>query len=161
MPRTSRHKLKAAARARSGLAASRQLAAAANEPPNVIIVDSDSDKHEAQGGSDSETEDGCTVWTGGVSHNPCLSDSSDSEWEDNDSDSETGSSDSESCMEVHTLDDEELLVGLQDELQKLSKPTPYEELLNIDQRKWKTAESQRNLGYHGHSVMSDDSRWYP
>ncbi|THH20303.1 hypothetical protein EUX98_g8606 [Antrodiella citrinella] len=194
MPRTSRHKLLAAARARSGLAASRQRTAAPNEPPNVIVVDSDSDSESdiivlesnpfsqpveiqsednnspepshyatsssaasvqpewptmSQGGSESDTENYCTAWTGGVSHNPYGSDGSDSDWEDDEMGSDNDSSDSEGVeMEVNALDGDELLASIRDELQKLSEPTPYEVLLN-DPHNWKKAESQRNLGYNG------------
>ncbi|THH26932.1 hypothetical protein EUX98_g7257 [Antrodiella citrinella] len=206
MARTSRYKFEAAARARSGLAATRQRAATANKPPNIIIIDSDSDSESeiiilqsphsqpvqvesqpeechspqsephcagsceestvaeleaavqseshAHSESDSETEDCCTLWTGGVNHNPDCSDSGDSDWdsEDNESGSEHNTTDSEGAgMEVELLEDDELLNSLQDELQKLLVPTPYEELLNTNQHQWKKAERQRWWGYNGNS----------
>ncbi|THH32729.1 hypothetical protein EUX98_g1481 [Antrodiella citrinella] len=116
-------------------------------------------------GSDSETEEFCTSWTGGVSHDFCESDDSDEEWKDDEGTdgSEWESSDSEGDgMEVHGLEDDELLASLQEELKRelasLSKPTPYEEVMRTtgNSKHWENAESQRGLGYFqvGHSART-------
>ena len=88
-------------------------------------------------------------WDGGVNHFP-----SDLGWDSlNDSDWETDSSSESDFGDVSELEGDELVENLQAmlevEMQILSIPTPYEQILKPHTSgDWKKAESSRSLGYN-------------
>jgi len=104
---------------------------------------------------DTDSDDQCTRWTGGINH----VNSSDSE-EDLDfelSDMVTDSLDEDE--DFGELEDEELLASLQlqgaQEAEKLKRITAYEKLQrDISECEWKKAESNRALGYNGNSART-------
>jgi hypothetical protein len=67
-------------------------------------------------------------------------------------------------LQVKKLEGEDLLDGLwnkwellQQELENLANPYPYEHILKKTKAKeWKNAEAQRELGYNG---LSDRRKW--
>jgi hypothetical protein len=94
----------------------------------------------------------CPGWTGGVNHVPSdtETDSDDEDWKNTDLDSEGSESDKDSNVDLEELEGEDLLDGLwnkwellQQELEDLMKPTPYEHILKKTMtKKWKKAEAQ-------------------
>jgi hypothetical protein len=101
-----------------------------------------------QGSRDCESESECD-WDRGVNHFP-----SDSDWDSlNDSDWETDSSSESDFGDVSELEGDELVESLQAmleaEMQILSIPTPYEQILKPHTSgDWKKAERNRRLGYN-------------
>ena len=110
----------------------------------------------------------CTGWTGGVGYVPSdtdmETDDSDMDWKDTHLDGECAGSDSEDSEEggedLEDLEGQDLLDGLrnkwellQQELEDLEKPTPYECILKKTTTKmWKQAEASQGLGYNGQSA---------
>jgi hypothetical protein len=105
----------------------------------------------------------CTGWTGGVNYVPSDSDSDDEDWKDTDWDGPDGGgaeSNDNDNEDLEDLEGGDLLDGLrnkwellQQELEDLAKPTPYEHILKKTRAKeWKKAETKRGLGYNGLSA---------
>jgi hypothetical protein len=91
----------------------------------------------------------CTGWSGGVNYVP------------SDSDPGGGAESGEDCnKDLEALEGQDLLDGLrnkwellQQELEDLAKPTPYEHISKkTGAREWKKAEAKRALGYNGLSA---------
>jgi hypothetical protein len=103
----------------------------------------------------------CTGWTGGVNHVPSDTerDSDDEDWKDTDLDGGDDENDDDDD-DLEDLEGEDLLeslqnkwVLLQQEIEELEKPTPYEHILKKTVAgEWKKAEAQRGLGYNGQSA---------
>jgi hypothetical protein len=101
----------------------------------------------------------CTGWTGGVKHvlSDTETDSNDEDWKNTDLGGEGSESDEEDNVDLEELEGEDLLDGLrnkwellQQELENLANPYPYEHILKKTKAKeWKNAEAQRGLGYNG------------
>jgi hypothetical protein len=101
-----------------------------------------------RGSKGCESESECD-WHGGVNHFP-----SDSDWDSlNDSDWKTDSSSESDFGDVSELEGDELIESLQAtleaEMQIISIPTPYEQILKPHTSgDWRKAESNRSLGYN-------------
>ena len=150
MPQTKKSQKAAAARAR---AARSRKKAVHDTPSDPAIEQSEPD-------NDHNSDIECTGWTGGV--NNVLSDTEtdsdrDEDWKNTDLDNEGSESDEEDNADLEALEGENLLDGLrnkwellQQELENLAKPTPYEHILKKTMPKdWENAEAQRGLGYNG------------
>lgn len=104
--------------------------------PSLVVVEITSDEE--------------CYWTGGVNHT--LSSDSEFYWTDGES-ADGSTSDSQEFSDV---EDEVFLQSLNEnlaeELEMLTLPTPYQEVLQkLTRKDWKKAESNRGLGYSGNS----------
>src|SRR6266487_208167 len=95
-------------------------------------------------GSDNE----CS-WDGGINY-------TESNTSDSDYWSGLDSSESDSESDLEELEGKDLRLSLEAELKRelelLNQPSPYEEIRRtISCKEWKRAESNRSLGYNGHS----------
>ncbi|KAH9024499.1 hypothetical protein EDB85DRAFT_2181548 [Lactarius pseudohatsudake] len=140
MPSTKKAQWAAAARARATKYQKRNVESVDSE----ISSDPAIEQPEPNGNHEPDIE--CTGWTGGVNYVPSDtdSDSDDEDWKETDLDDE-----SDGGGELEDLEGEDLLDGLrnewellQQELESLEEPTPYEHLLGKTMAKeWKKAEA--------------------
>jgi hypothetical protein len=106
----------------------------------------------------------CTGWTGGVKHvlSDTETDFNEEDWKN--TDGEGSESNKEDNADLEELKGEDLLDGLwnkwellQQELENLANPTPYEHILKKTKAKeWKNAKAQRGFEYNG---LSDRWKW--
>jgi uncharacterized sporulation protein YeaH/YhbH (DUF444 family) len=154
MPSSTKAQRAAAARAR---AAKIQM-----EMVDILEISSDSAIQQSESEDDHDSDIECTGWTGGVNHVPSDTDtdSGDEDWKDTDLDGGSADSDEDDNEDLEDLEGEDLLDGLQkkwellqQELEDLEKPTPYECILKkTTAKEWKKAEARRGLGYNGKSA---------
>jgi hypothetical protein len=105
--------------------------------------------------SDVDSDCECTGWTGGVNFVPSDSDSdSDKEWKDTDLDEDSDEDGNESLeLDLEGVGGLPNKWELQQELEDLAKPTPYEHILRkTTGKEWKKVEGHRGLGYNGQST---------
>jgi len=153
MPSTKNSQKAAAARAR----------AAKSQKKTVEVVEISSNSDSAtEPDHEHEPDIECTGWTGGVNYVPSDSDpdSDDEDWKDTDWDGGGAESDEDCNEDLEDLEGQDLLDALrnkwellQQELEDLAKPTPYEHISKkTGAREWKKAEAKRALGYNGLSA---------
>jgi hypothetical protein len=152
MPSTKKAQKAAAARAR----------AAKSQKKMVEVADPVVEQSEPDDNHDSDIE--CTGWTGTVNYVPSDTDDDKDDKDRKDTDLDGGGveleSDEDDDNDLEDLEGEDLLDGLrnqwellQQELEDLEKPTPYEHILKTTTtREWERAEAKRGLGYNGQSA---------